>query len=107
MSLRQVFTEFDWEFDEVEEFTDKLIEEEELSALIRRMPSRRKFEKQKKQTERYNFIDLRGREVVIFVPQIVDKETRRIMELVICKITKHKTVNINKAGATQATQKSS
>ncbi|KAK1361678.1 protein HEAT INTOLERANT 4 [Heracleum sosnowskyi] len=29
---KPVFTEFDWEFDEVEEFTDKLIEEEELSA---------------------------------------------------------------------------
>lgn len=28
---KPVFTEFDWEFDEVEEFTDKLIEEEELS----------------------------------------------------------------------------
>ncbi|KAK1348949.1 hypothetical protein POM88_054889 [Heracleum sosnowskyi] len=39
--------------------------------------------------------------------QIADKETRMIMELVICKIIKHKTVNINKAGATQATQKSS
>ncbi|KAL1820354.1 hypothetical protein DCAR_0416685 [Daucus carota subsp. sativus] len=29
---KPVFTEFDWEFDEVEEFTDKLIEEEELTA---------------------------------------------------------------------------
>ncbi|KAL8134070.1 hypothetical protein AgCh_009221 [Apium graveolens] len=29
---KPVFTEFDWEFDEVEEFTDKFIEEEELSA---------------------------------------------------------------------------
>lgn len=29
---KPVFCEFDWEFDEVEEFTDKLIEEEELNA---------------------------------------------------------------------------
>ncbi|CAI9777613.1 unnamed protein product [Fraxinus pennsylvanica] len=29
---KPVFCEFDWEFDELEEFTDKLIEEEELSA---------------------------------------------------------------------------
>lgn len=30
--LYKIFCEFDWELDELEEFTDKLIEEEELSA---------------------------------------------------------------------------